>query len=345
MNNDVLTEILLHLPVQSLLRFRAVCRSSADVIDSSYFRELHTHNNRSDDTVCLEVSLSDDGILVQHNTKSLISRNSEGLGLTSCESYSRVLLYGSVKGLISISLGRHFCSQLSVPIVICNPFLGELKLLPLITTPSCTLSLQSVAIGFDGDYKVVQLSLCKMHNCLHAYVYSRSTDSWRELAFDNDLSLVSPIKSRCENGHFAHWKMSRMVGRDIRLKILSLDMNNEVFKTIMLPEDEFDYFDSPIFAKDEHLFWRFDFPHSQPHKLVRIYESRCEGSELSWNYMTSVEVPCSGFGIIPRWRTSFVVIEHEQRAVAFVYDYRAHKFDCKVPMGSLIAYKGSFVSL
>ena len=106
-NNDVLTGILLHLPAQSLLKLRAVCKFFADVINSSYFRKLHIHNNRSDDMICLEVILSNGGIQVQHNTKSLISYNSEDLGLTSCDSDVRVLSYGPVKGLISFDLAKY----------------------------------------------------------------------------------------------------------------------------------------------------------------------------------------------------------------------------------------------
>ncbi|KAG6386885.1 hypothetical protein SASPL_152062 [Salvia splendens] len=344
MNNDVLADILLHLPVQSLLKFRAVCKFCVDVIDSSRFRKLHIHNNRSDETVCLEVILSNDGIQVQHNTKSLISYNFKNLGLISDV---RVSLYGLVKGLIILDLAKwnHLDRKPRAPIVICNPFLGQLKLLPLITTSSCIIPLRSVAIGFiDEDYKVVQLSICKMHYCLHAHVYSRSADSWRELAFDNDIGYVTRVKSMCENGHFAHWISESMSSGEVA--ILSLDMKNEVFKKIMLPVDGLYYYlHSRIFEKDEHLFWRFDFPYTwQDKSSVHIYESRCEGSKLSWMYMLRVELPyTSSTGIIPRWRTGFFVIERERDA--YVYDYRAHKFVSKLSNRSLTEYRGSFVSL
>ena len=171
-------------------------------------------------------------------------------------------------------------------------------------------------------------------------MYSRSTDSWRELASDNDMGYVSSIKSMCKNGHFAHWKVERMSnGED---EILSLDMKNEVYKKIMLPEDNNQYrYISKIFAKDEDLFWRFD---SSPHdKVVHIYESRCEGRKLSWMYMRSVELPNSGIEIIPRWNISFFVIELARDAL--VYDYRTHNFICRLTKRSLIEYTGSFVSL
>ncbi|KAG6388349.1 hypothetical protein SASPL_149774 [Salvia splendens] len=335
MNNDILIDILLHLPLISLLRFRVVCKFWADVIDSSYFRKLHTHKNRSDDTVYLEVILSNGGIRVQHNAKSLISYNYEdiGLGFTTLESDVRVSLYGLANGVICIDHTQRsmFSKNLKVPIVICNPFLGQFKLLPLVTTSSCIIFPKSVAaIGFDEEYKVVQTSFCTMHHRFHAHVFSRNTDSWRELAIDNNLRLHSLIKSLCGKGHFAHWKVERVgvVGRQHAFGILSLDMKNEVFKTIMLPADGEKYIFSTIYAKDEHLFWRFDFDSLWPDNVVHIHELRGEGSQMSWNHMVSVEVPCSGIQILPRWRNGFPVIEFINNTYV-----------------SLIECRGSFVSL
>ncbi|KAG6395474.1 hypothetical protein SASPL_146119 [Salvia splendens] len=62
MNNYVVTEVLLHLPFESLLRFRAVCKFWCYIIDCKSFRhlhtELHTNNNndndKADDAVYLQ---------------------------------------------------------------------------------------------------------------------------------------------------------------------------------------------------------------------------------------------------------------------------------------------------
>ena len=67
MNNYVVTEVLLHLPVESLLRFRAVCKFWCDIIDCTPFRKLHTDlhtnnnndNDKADDAVCLQSTLLD----------------------------------------------------------------------------------------------------------------------------------------------------------------------------------------------------------------------------------------------------------------------------------------------
>ncbi|XP_047964854.1 putative F-box protein At3g23950 [Salvia hispanica] len=328
MNNDALTEILLHLPVQSLSRFRDVCKFWGGVIDSSYFRNLHCrNNNKSDDT---------------------------GLRLTlPYRGDDRVSVYGPVKGLISIYCAKHISHigvQLpcypcifSVPIAVCNPFLGQLKLLPIITSNiSCTVPWRSVAIGYsEDDLKVVQLSWCHTHLDIHAHLYSRNTDSWRELPVDEDFGTfrIDPIKSVCENGHFAYWHVYFTES-----KIISFDMKKEVLSTIKLDNGLPDgvskraYVRSPIFAEDEHSFRRFHFDD----ELVHIYETRCDGSKLCWNFVMKVEIPV--IEIMPRWRTGFVVIGN-WTGESFVYDYRERKFICKLPKGLWIEGRGSFESL
>ncbi|KAG6400164.1 hypothetical protein SASPL_136989 [Salvia splendens] len=261
--------------------------------------------------------------------------------------------------------------EFTVPIAICNPFLGELKLLPP-SNSSCDLVWQrNVAIGFDEDYKVVQLLSCDQHDYLHAQIYSKSTDSWRDLGDvcidDVKFYAVYPIKSACKNGYFVHWLGdANEVGGDGVSKILSFDMKNEVFRAITLPEDYAHiYYDGDtrplchIFAEDEHSFRIFDFSIYGSDNLVRIYDSRCEGSELSWNHVMNVHVPLSISEIeVPLCRTSCVFFVDRSDESVCVYDYRARKFisryslpDFKpfyygvVCLDRIIEYKGSLVSL
>ncbi|XP_047964856.1 F-box/kelch-repeat protein At3g23880-like [Salvia hispanica] len=237
MNNDVLTEILLHLPVQCLLRFRTVCKYRCRVIESPLFQKLHNHNNncsKSEDTVFLHVIFSGNGIRVQHNMQSLISYETAHFND----------FHGPVNGLICFNN-----SHCRGPIAICNPFLGQFMNLPS-STPcpnrSCEISKCSAAIGYDDeDYKVVQLLECKTHRSLHAHVYSRKTGAWKELAGDARVVLdsmelypdVSPMKSACKNGYFAHWRVYGCTMRSDHCLfydnlILSFDMRNEVFQTV-----------------------------------------------------------------------------------------------------------------
>ncbi|KAG6393664.1 hypothetical protein SASPL_147909 [Salvia splendens] len=223
------------------------------------------------------------------------------------------VVVGAVKGLIFINP-----YDLKVPIAICNPFLGQLKILPSSSSPSCEIVLRKVAIGFDKDedYKVVQLQHCRSHECLHAQLYSRRTDSWRELEGDNrildDIYVwIKPIKSRYKNGYFSHWSLhDYMTGADI----LSLDMKNEVFRRIRSRPN---FFASSIFAKDEDSFQGFEFKKNG----VNIHELICEGSELSWNYTMAGKVRTSN-SEVPLWSNDCVIFEDVLGT--FVYDQRAH---------------------
>ena len=383
MNSDVLSEILLCLPVQSLLRFRAVCKTWGNAIDSQSFRKLHTHNNdsnKSHDMVYLQlIHFSEqDKVYLQVTFDNAGNRVEKELSIKLQGNWYSQLAYDlddqfndfsprlvdAVKGLICFN-----STELRVPIAICNPFLGEVKPLPL--TPSnpsnysCKICSRMVAIGFDEDYKVVQLLSCFRHPYLHAQVYSKSTDSWRELADivinDVDFRLVCPIKSGCANGYFAHWyAYVKKAGGDLVWKILSFDMKNEVFREITLPK----YYTyiytnidvrtrthtcvSQIFAEEERLFRLFDFPIHEGDNLVKIYESRCAGSELSWKHVMNVRVPFSG-SEVPLCRTCCVFFVHESSV--FVYDYSERKFICMhsvsevICMDEIVEYKGSFVSL
>ncbi|XP_047962614.1 F-box protein At5g49610-like [Salvia hispanica] len=368
MNNDVLSEILLCLPVPSLLRFRAVCKTWGNIIDSQPFQKLHTHNNdKSDDMVHLQLTHSNeqDKLCLQVTFPNLVNRVQKELSIKlQCDRKS-LMLVDAVKGLICINP-----TMFQVPVAICNPFLGKLKLLPLkASSPSkCSYTMyrRKVAIGFDEDYKVVQLLSCGQHRYFHAQVFSKSTDSWRELADivieDLAIDLVVPIKSGCKNGYFVHWyAYLRKVGGDVERKILSFDMKNEVFREITLPVG-YPYIHlvivrgkalrvhtvSHIFAEDEHSFRLFDFLTCGSDNLVKIYESRCAGSELSWKHVMNVRVPLSG-SEVPLCRTCCVFFMHQSGV--FVYDYSARKFICKhsvsevICMDEIVEYRGSFISV
>ncbi|XP_047983414.1 putative F-box/kelch-repeat protein At1g12870 [Salvia hispanica] len=292
MNNDVVFEILLYLHVRSLLKFIGVHKSWYYIINSPHFRKLHTlrRNNNKDE---------------EHNDQG-----------SKDVSVSR-----AVKGLVCIS------SLYALDITICNPFLGQLRILPLssyATTHSPTdFYDHHVGLGFHEDYKVVWLLSCWEHRCLHASLYSARTNSWSELDIDQDLSIYKPIKSVCKNGSFAHWEGET----EAVLAILAKDECSFV-----------------ILVVDKYK--------------LNVYESSGEGSELIWNNVNNVDL-CSfwkcdfrGSDEIPFWRNdNCVVLRGRRSREVLLYDYRARKFIRQFMMlGSLasgdeiIEYEGSLIS-
>ncbi|KAG6393217.1 hypothetical protein SASPL_147453 [Salvia splendens] len=266
--------------------------------------ELHINNNndndKSDDAVYLQFTLPDEIGILKLSTKLL--DNGKSLKLHDFPSFNkkhyrtadpnrRLKVAGAVKGLICINIS----SEVHIPsIVICNPFLDQLKILPLPHRPPCqscgrALCYQQVGVGFDEDYKVVQLLMCYSWMCCkQAYLYSRRMNSWRKLAFDQELYINSPIKSLCKNGSFAHWIGWRRVSEFV---ILCFDMKNEVFLTFTISGSELIWTrimnvervlrDMPLWRSDDFVvfkkrdcvvWWLLDF--IEERVLLLLYDCR-----------------------------------------------------------------------
>ncbi|XP_047983500.1 putative F-box protein At3g51171 [Salvia hispanica] len=368
MNNDVLLEILLRLHVQSLFRVRAVCKLWCYIIDSPHFIKLHTlrRNDNKDEKVYLRFTfeIDDSHTLVRKK----VSINLLDNGRPSLKSHdflpppTDLRVSGAVKGLVCLSspLG-------TLDIAICNPFLGQFKILPLYayffshyhnTHGRLLCCDYFVGLGFDEDYKVVQLLQCSKHCSLHANMYSARTNSWSELDIDRDLFIVQTIKSLSKNGSFAHWKgFTRERDKEI---ILSFDMKNEVFRTIpisLMGDEVLDnsFKESAILAKGDYSFvilvvdrWK-----------LKVYESSGDGSELIWNNVNNVNLysfwwlDIERSDDIPIWgNDDCVVLRGHREGEVILYDYRARKFIRRFKMGcisvsdeDIIEYVGSLISL
>ncbi|XP_047983447.1 putative F-box protein At3g16210 [Salvia hispanica] len=359
MNIDVLFEILLHLPVRSLLRFIVVHKSWYYIVNSPHFRKLYTlrRNNNKDEEVHLyfrsyfftggtQVSIN-----LLDNRKSLISYDFRHIDQSVRSGEVKLLCYISSRGLVCIS------SRDELGITICNPFLGQFKILPL---PSlhCRryhhFDHHHEGLGFDENYKVVQL--LSNHHSLHANLYSAKTNSWSELDnIDQDLVIENPIKSVGKNGSFSHWVgYTRSENKKI---ILSFDMKNEVFRTtsISLLGDEV-FYDSRgfrVLAKSDYSFVVLVFDRQR----LKVYESSGEGSELVWNNVSNVELKpfwrrkILKMDDIPIWRNDdCVVVRGSKFGEVILYDYHARKFIRRFNIHSsihgddIIEYEGSLIS-
>ncbi|XP_047963974.1 uncharacterized protein LOC125208406 [Salvia hispanica] len=190
--------------------------------------------------------------------------------------YARVS--GSVKGLICVSSSRAM-----QPIAICNPFLGQLKILPHSPSSSChspqCIIRHHVGVGFDEDYKVVQLVSCQQHRRLQANLYLKRTNSWRGLAIDQEFVIDSSIMSFFKHGSFAHWRG----GLGEERIILSFDMKNEVFQTIRLPDEmvasEYEILVCNHACHPNEIFSLCDLENGFK---LRVYESTEVGDTLSF---------------------------------------------------------------
>ncbi|XP_042027335.1 F-box protein At2g21930-like [Salvia splendens] len=155
MNKDVVFDILLLLPVRSLLKLIGV-RVWYNIIDSPEFRNLHTllHKNKKDEEVYLRFNFGLGYSIVCR--KLSINLLDNGMSLQSHYfplPMDLSVVSGDVKGLVCLTSPR------MLDIAISNPFLRHFKILPLSPfsiTRSCFYH-HNVGFCFDEDYKVVQL--------------------------------------------------------------------------------------------------------------------------------------------------------------------------------------------
>ncbi|KAL1543035.1 putative F-box protein [Salvia divinorum] len=119
LNHDIVTEILWHLPLTSLLRLRSVCKSWRDHIDSQAFRKWHIQQHASggsDDKLLVQFSFQQGGVselsmFSLHNGKlysNFLPASQDildyhlKLGLDTTEAARRAQIAGPANGVICI---------------------------------------------------------------------------------------------------------------------------------------------------------------------------------------------------------------------------------------------------
>jgi F-box interacting protein len=264
--SEVVVEILLRLPVKSLVRFRCVCKDWCSLISSNTFIATHTHTNRHDN--------NNSGLLLFRYTKTIlidivISREFENFSLrtdggsfgnnnnfiqlncplkppASCSCYSFTNIVGSWNGLLCFAYTDHYqrnyyCYSLW------NPSIHRALSLP---EPNFTLSLHAIfnhshGFGYDpstNDIKLIRLVYLRGRDYKVKVpplveIYTLNTGSWRAIAAPAPSYIVN---ERClsvfVNGA-SHWVAHTPPEEGtFRNVIVAFDMVDEVFHEIPVPD-------------------------------------------------------------------------------------------------------------
>ncbi|XP_047979512.1 F-box/kelch-repeat protein At3g06240-like [Salvia hispanica] len=370
LNHDVVTEILSHCPFTSVLRFRSVCKSWRDHIDSEAFRKSHILHHADDDrdgeTLLMQFSFRKHGVPELSVFTGKLHSNSlppsqEISDYLAADSTCHAQIAGPANGVICV-----YYRASGSPVAVCNPSLGLIAILPMPPNPS-SKSLEpnhhkalfrDFGIWFDEvaqDYMVVQLLSCHINGLyligshLHASVYSRATNSWRELSIiDLGLCEFSPINSRCKNSAFAHW----LAKDNDRIElILSFDFRSEGFRVLEIPDLEASkmYRDRKIFAEGGDSFLVFFSGDGKGPDWLNIFWLWIEGSMLQWNHMKRVGVgPFDGL-VIPKalCERGYVVLQSKNNGYLLIYNYCDEKyvrcFEMNRDVPEIFEYRGNFV--
>ena len=254
---EIVLEILVRLPVKSLLRFRCVCKSWYRYIATPNFINnnllyCNDHNRgffiHMPKTTGSMVSFSRPHgqicTVASHHTFEAISELR--IPFTFQSGYPHFV--GSCNGILCFSDYRSFEFK---DVYLWNPSIRKFKKLP----DTCLTHLFNVSLGFgfdsqNNDYKVVRISqsTAKPMPPPDAEVYSLSSDSWKRVGLG--ISWRSNVVFHKFNSTLSfpfvsgnlHWMIEMIEGggqeRRFTSMILSFDVDSEKFKELPLPDDE-----------------------------------------------------------------------------------------------------------
>ncbi|XP_059640111.1 putative F-box protein At5g52610 isoform X2 [Cornus florida] len=336
--DDVIIDILLRLPVKSLIRARAVCKNWYTIIKNTSFvaKHFNRHTNSGRLFVHRHDKISEKYVFSLYPDQTLAGSSPVYQDLVV--DMPDKLWVGACNGILCLSYhSRRFA--------LWNPATREYRSLPEVPRkfpPNVTSFQETFGFGLDpitNDYKLVRIWNTadfirgKMHGPYKVAVYTLSTDSWRHLDVDLPYTWIdTPQTSTCINGVY-YWSVSENFNHYL---ILSFDMSNELFHDIL------------------------DIPSSKPSSIVPynnslalIYIKEDKGGvdiwvmreEGGWTKQLTVELIRYPFGF---WKNGKIITKIDERRVV-LYDPETHEIkylgspnwaNCLVYRESLVAIGG-----
>ncbi|KAL6134970.1 hypothetical protein ACLB2K_067198 [Fragaria x ananassa] len=256
--SDVVSEILLRLPVQSLKRIKCVCKPWNDLIsDSSFVKE---HANRAKNcTNRLKVLVSTEGPAPLSIDYEDLLKHEEGYGHASTQlkidissncSYEHasnlylINIVGSCNGLICLHGVGRISHHPRAFVVVWNPSTGDTSTLP---APRFLKSRNSIlpklfGFGYDSsteDYKVMlgNMSSSGTECITKIHLFSLKTGSWRCYEESRRIESNEYVKmggQGCLSNGALHWielvfdSRRRLDGS--RSRIVAFDLAEEKFR-------------------------------------------------------------------------------------------------------------------
>lgn len=253
LTGDVIYEILLRLPVKSLLRFRSVCKSWYCYISSRDFIQMHrrqpvhekllrvsARGPRDIPTISffsldpkITTVVVDDEIDELGDFDSSPDPSVAVVDLPfPCTPDDEVRVVGSCNGLLCVHFNR------SSSIILWNPATRKYKLLE---SPDCVSFYSDpffpcIMLGFvpqTNDYKVIKLPSSSKNP--KVWVYSLNSDFWEEIETPILHGFLPKGGSAVILNHCLYW-LSYSNDDDNELDIITcFDLYNQVFTRIKLP--------------------------------------------------------------------------------------------------------------
>lgn len=239
---EIVAEILIRLPLKSLVQCAFVCKSWYFLITNPTFIAFHL--NRTPISYNTSINSSRHLLFLRHCPEkySLLFDN---------ETFDEYLEFewpfksfhsdfiGYCNGVLCLS--RYIVDSMKHNIVLWNPSIRKSLILPEPSVTSASHGKHSSVFGFGfdsstNDYKVVRIVYVhsrKFHGPPEVELYTLSTGSWRRISAPGIRFLVCLDWSHTFLNGATHW-FAHNPGNG-RSLIVSFDMGNEVFGEIVLP--------------------------------------------------------------------------------------------------------------
>ncbi|KAK4340944.1 hypothetical protein RND71_039445 [Anisodus tanguticus] len=329
---DVLVDILLRLPVESLLRFKCVCKYWYALIKGPSFIEKHFHhkNNRAR-LLIYNLKVAHEGhAIVKSVVFSLLPEKivpgvipEQKILLHLPRVFDFTCVAGPVDGLFLVQ--KKFYGD-GVSLGLWNPVTREFRPLPpapfeiefFLSDHDCQFGLE-----FDlltQDYKVVWIRVFwdelgqGVHPQVYACVYSSCNNSWKNLTpeFNASCTVSSPLDATYLNGVY-YW-LSR--GLDKIYNIGSFDMGSEQFGEMQGPDIPSEHWGT-LMLRDGSLAVLAGDP-GKP--MTSIYDVWIMNQEGSWYKIFTVQPQIDAHWPRGFWENDKMIFEINETSQLILYD-------------------------
>lgn len=310
---DVLTKILLELPVKSLVRFTVVSKTWQAFITSPEFISIHLSKAQYDHHPTCNNPTARDSLIIRYYSGNLLddlkehyelrpnsddyysflTKSSEikfPAKLKSREGFNQIV--GTCNGIICLcdSLSGKFSTS---PVVLWNPSIQKDIVLPL---PVIEPSTKCFVLGFGydvqrDDYKVVRIRYRPgfIRKPMEAEIFSLRNKRWRtakDVIFRGYINDIG--QSQVYLNGIVHWMAYQEKGNgDLENSILGFDCSDNEFIETVLPDNLADFQLNPNLHITAHegCLGMISYNNTS----CQIWEMKEYGSAESWSHLYSFE--------------------------------------------------------
>nr|XP_011457367.1 PREDICTED: putative F-box protein At1g50870 [Fragaria vesca subsp. vesca] len=312
---DVTSDILMRLPVESLCRVQCVSKTSLDISRSPDFATLHNLQAATDaspmrvTTWCSGTSVLQAWQSFKYNSIKQTLTKSVHVFQIGSKQYDFEVDFVFCNLVFLKTLIRHGSDGFG-PCLLVNPLREEVLELPLSNIPVPTTNTDSgddtdwYGMGYDNitsTYKIVHVRAT--NNCAVAQVFVVGTSSWRQIPlappFDESTSFSGKRSNNAiyVGGHM-HWLVYRKI--ESLGYMISFNFNREEFCATLVPSSNYGTYGGLHLLEFRGSLALVDVHRPDVYYNIKIWVLKSYDDEKKWELHHNITMKC----LLPIW-TSF----------------------------------------